>query len=77
MAMSAQTVARAIGIPFDGLRTVSKETRPAPETVTIPQRDIADEVAMTAGHDLKGSGNKTLCRLIVETNACRLMHLDA
>lgn len=36
MAMSSQTVARAIGIPFDGLRTVRKETRPAPHTVTLP-----------------------------------------
>jgi 2,4-diaminopentanoate dehydrogenase len=36
MAMSAQTVAKAIGVPFDGLRTVRKETRPAPETITMP-----------------------------------------
>jgi 4-hydroxy-tetrahydrodipicolinate reductase len=36
MAMSSQTVARAIGVPFEGMRTVSKEIRPAPRTVTMP-----------------------------------------
>jgi 4-hydroxy-tetrahydrodipicolinate reductase len=36
MAMSARTVARAIGIPFDGLRTALKEVRPAPRSLTLP-----------------------------------------
>jgi 2,4-diaminopentanoate dehydrogenase len=49
MAMSSQTVARAIGVPFDGLRTVSKEIRPAPRTVTMPGSGYVVEKGTVGG----------------------------
>jgi 2,4-diaminopentanoate dehydrogenase len=49
MGMSAQTVAHALGIAFDGVETVSKEVRPAPRTAVMPGSGYVIEKGTVGG----------------------------
>ena len=49
MGMSARMVATGLGIPFSELRTRSRETRLAPETVTLPGSGLVVEAGTVGG----------------------------